>query len=63
LFLDGVGFQVLLRDQSERERGLIFAGNLLLHVLILSLFPDYPQTNLTLFVGQVEYSLAPEYHV
>ena len=54
---------MLLRDQSERERGLIFAGNLLLHVLILSLFPDYPQTNLTLFVGQVEYSLAPEYHV
>jgi hypothetical protein len=52
---------MLFCDPQERERGLLFAGNLLFHVFILSLIPDYLQTYLTSFVGQVEHSLASEY--
>jgi hypothetical protein len=63
LFLDGVGFQVLFREQRERQRGLLLARNLLFHALILSQFPIYLQTYLTYFAGMVEHSLVPEYRI
>jgi len=54
---------MLFCDSQERERGLLFTRNLLFHAFILSQFPDYLQTYLTSFVGQVEHSLASEYRV
>jgi hypothetical protein len=63
LFLDRKSLHVVFDQLGEGQGGLVFARNLLFHRAILSQFPDYLQTYLTSFVGQVEHSLASQHRV